>query len=203
MALYGTVPLFEPRFFKLTFEVPKWWITRNTDSINILSIFHSHIPSGSLLHNYRTFSWIVDLPFVDMLIFSSYCIFVYQRVFTCPMIHLLVVRKTQDAAEQRPWAPSASSRGSLMFSLLPLLCWWLVGIAFGRVHEGGWCTWKRWRYHGWVHCISWGYGIIGTHRWSWNGSYRWSNSWFLQSLPHSKPAGQRQEMDSRDRFMST
>eukprot|EP00435_Cladocopium_sp_Y103_P023375 s352_g5.t1 len=45
----------------------------------------------------------------------------------------------EDAAEKRPWAPSVSGRWSLMFSLLPLLCWWLVGIAFGRVHEGwGW-----------------------------------------------------------------
>lgn len=45
----------------------------------------------------------------------------------------------EDAAEKRPWAPSASGRWSLIFSLLPLLCWWLVGTAFGRVHEGwGW-----------------------------------------------------------------
>ena len=43
----------------------------------------------------------------------------------------------QDAAEKWPWAPSASGRWSLIFSLLPLLCWWLVGTAFGRVHEGG------------------------------------------------------------------
>ena len=40
----------------------------------------------------------------------------------------------QDAAEKRQ--PLAQDRESAVPTLLPLLCWWLMGIAFGRVHEG-------------------------------------------------------------------